>query len=258
MSLRRSPRHSTPSDRSIGRAGLRRLRPGLWLAPLFLGGCTSFGPAVSGDDTCRDPAIVAEAEQARLFRQAETERATQLLREIERLKADLKTAEAALVEAESGLAGNHSRADAVSSLATTRIQIERAEARAPWRGEDIALARAKLEEAERQVAENRFGAALFFDYRARRVAESILAEARVVHGNGNVQIVAARRVNLRGGPSESAPILAVLDYGTPIFPQADDGKWMLVQVSGGPVGWVHGSLVGRPSAADRPPAAPHP
>lgn len=245
-----------PLHRSLRAA----LGPALLITPLVVMGCGSLGSTSPASEArCPNARVdAAEVEQARLFRRAETERATQLLHEIERLKADLKTAESALVEAESGLAGNHTRADAVSSLATTRIQIERAEARAPWRAQDIAIARAKLEEAERQVAENRFGAALFFDYRARRVAESILAEARIVHGNGDVQIVTARRVNLRGGPSESAPVLAVLDYGTPIFPQANDGPWMLVQVSGGPVGWVHGRLIGRPTGAADVPASPTP
>ena len=39
-------------------------------------------------------------------------------------------------------------------------------------------------------------------------------------------------------------VLAVLDLGTPVFPQAKEGQWTLVQVSGGPAGWVHRSLIG--------------
>ena len=50
------------------------------------------------------------AKQAELFRRAETPRAEALSREIDRLLADLKTAESALVDAESGLATSHSRA----------------------------------------------------------------------------------------------------------------------------------------------------
>jgi hypothetical protein len=98
-------------------------------------GCASlelpFG--LSRDEKRADRPVVGtiNVEQAQRFREAETERAAQLLQEIARLKADLKTAEEALVEAESGLAGSHTRADAVSSLATTRIQIERAASRAP-------------------------------------------------------------------------------------------------------------------------------
>lgn len=181
------------------------------------------------------------------------------MKEIARLQADLMTAEAALVEAESGLSASHTRADAVSLLAVTRIQVERAELRAPWRAGEIKGARSKLDEAERQVEESRFGTALFFVYRARRVAESILDEAQVVQSDRNVQLIQAPRVNLRSGPSEKESILSVLTYGTPVFPQANEGDWLLVQVSGGPAGWVHRQLVGPPISTEIDgPAAPRP
>ncbi len=113
-----------------------------------------------------------------------------------------------------------------------------------------------MQEAERQVDENRFGAALFFVYRARRVAESILDEANVVENNRHVQIIRGTRVNLRAGPAQTEPILSVLNFGTPIFPQAENGEWILVQVSGGPVGWIHRRLLGaRPSGLSGSPAA---
>jgi hypothetical protein len=187
---------------------------------------------------------VVPVEKVQIFRRAETRRADELMREIEHLQADLATAEAALVEAESGLAGTHTRAEAVSSLAVTRIQIERAAARAPWRAEEIEAARAKIIEAERQIDEKRFGAALFFVYRARRVAESVLAEVDGAIEQGNARLIHARRVNLRAGPAIGEPILAVLEAGTPVFPQTDVGEWILVQVSGGPTGWVHRRLAG--------------
>jgi hypothetical protein len=209
-------------------------------------GCTNLPFAVIGKkmETASTAEVSINIEQAQLFRQAETERATQLMREIARLQADLKTAETALVEAESGLSGTQTWADAVSSLAVTRIQVERAAYRAPWRAKEVAGARTKIEEAERQVKEGRFGAALFFVYRAQRVAESILDEADLVQRDGNVQLIQAPRVNLRAGPSTSEAILSVLSLGTPVFPQANEGEWVLVQVSAGPVGWIHRRLVG--------------
>lgn len=221
---------------------------------LWLGGCANanlpFHLFSSETEVCPSADVIVNVEQAQLFREAETERATQLIGEIARLQDDLKTAEAALVEAESGLAGTHTRADAISSLAVTRIQIERAASNAPWRAEEVADARMKLEEAERQVEENRFGAALFFVYRARRVADSILEEADLVQRDGNVRLIKAPRVNLRAGPSTRESVLSVLTYGTPVFPQANEGEWVLVQVSGGPVGWIHGRLVGRRFATE--------
>ena len=167
--------------------------------------------------------------------------------------------EAALVEAGSGLAGSHTRADAVSSLATTRIQIERAASRAPWRADEIEDARTKLHEAKRQVDEGRLGAALFFVYRARRVAESILDEAVIIEKNGSARMILGSQVNLRAGPSTRKSILSVLARGTPVFHQVNRGEWMLVQVSGGPSGWVHRRLVGDLMSIEMGgPAAPRP
>jgi hypothetical protein len=225
------------------------IRRGAALILLFsTGGCANldlpFGWSRPSAETCAPTPSIVNVEQALLFREAETERAAQLMQEISRLQADLEKAESALVEAESGLAGTHTRADAVSSLATTRIQILRAESRAPWRSREIADARRKLEEAERQVDEGRFGAALFFVYRARRVADSILDEAEIVARRGGARLIRATRVNLRAGPSIDETILSVLTRGTPVFPQADEGEWLLVQVSSGPSGWIHRRLVG--------------
>jgi hypothetical protein len=211
------------------------------------------------EEVCAVEEAEADAAQAQLFRRAETERAEQLVREIARLQADLKTAESALVEAESGMSGSHTRADAISSLAVTRIQVERAASRAPWRQTDIQGARAKLVEAERQVDEGRFGAAIFFVYRARRVAESVLDEAHQVTEAGNARLIRSKRVNLRAGPSTGERVLSVLEAGTPVITQANEGDWMLVQVTGGPSGWIHRRLVGGlVSELDGLPAAPQP
>ena len=235
----------------------------LLIVSLLAGGCSLLsGPPEPAEPTSipvPSPAAVeaVPVEKVEIFRQAETRRAEALMREIGRLQADLKKAEAALVEAESGLAGTHTRAEAVSSLAVTRIQIERAAARAPWRAAEIEGAREKLAEAERQVAMERFGAALFFVYRARRVADSVLEELAGLVEQGNARLIHARRVHLRDGPSTSEPILAVLEAGTPVFPQTDAGEWVLVQVSGGPTGWVHRRLIGESlEEVDSVPASP--
>jgi hypothetical protein len=188
---------------------------------------------------------------ADVYRRAESERAERLQREVERLRADLQQAEGALVAAESGLLGNHSRADAVSSLAEVRIQVERAAQGAPWRSREIDEARQKLEEADRLVQEGHFGAALFFVYRARRMADQLQAEAREVAAAPGARFVRAGRVNLRAGPSTDEPVLSVLSAGTPVFPEQDRDGWVLVRTAAGPVGWVHHSLLD-----DGPPASP--
>jgi uncharacterized protein YgiM (DUF1202 family) len=183
--------------------------------------------------------------EVQVYRKAETERAAQLARQVERLKADLAQAEEALVSAESGLRGDHSRADAISSLAEARIQVERAGERAPWRAAEVAEAMAKLDEADRQIAEGHYGSALFFVYRAQRAAETLEAEADRVRTRPEVRYVGAGRVNMRSGPSTSEPVLRVLDGRTPVFVEGSRSDWLLVRASTGDVGWVHRSLIRR-------------
>ena len=208
----------------------------------------------------REPIDDAEAtlERVEIFRRAEFERAEDLTREVERLKADLREAEAALIKAESGLAGSYTRADAISALATAKIGVERAAERSPWRRDDIESARRKLEEAERQVSEGRFGAALFFVYRAQRLSEAMLDEAEEIEKRSDSRVVKARRANLRSGPSTVDPVLTVIERGTPVFPQAQQAGWVLLQVGGGPTGWIRGDLIGpkEPDAAAVPASLP--
>ena len=181
--------------------------------------------------------------EVEMYRKAETERAAGLARQVERLRDDLAQAEGALVTAESGLRGQHSRADAVSSLAEARIQVARAAERAPWRAAELAEALSKLAEADRQIAEGHYGSALFFVYRAQRAAETIEAEAEAVHARPDVRYVGSGRVNMRSGPSRVDPVLRVLEGGTPVFAEGRRKDWMLVRASTGDIGWVHGSLL---------------
>jgi hypothetical protein len=178
-----------------------------------------------------------------VYRRAEVDRIAQLKAETERLRADLRQAEEALVLAESGLRGSHSRADAVSSLAEAKIQVERAANRAPWRPGSIAEARGKLSEADHQVEQGHFGAALFFVYRASRIAELLEREATMVRDRPGTLYVRAGRVNLRAGPSTSDDVVGILSGGTPVFPERTKALWMLVRVASGSVGWVHRDLL---------------
>ena len=183
-------------------------------------GCTT--PAPSPEPSASKPVISVE-----VYRRAETDRADRLEREVRRLRDDLERAEEALVAAESGLRGTHSRADAVSSLAAARIQ----------------KARAKLEEADRQVKDGHFGAALFFVYRARRIADELTQEARNANSNPGTRFVKARRLNLRTGPSIDHDVVTVLNQGTPVFPEERRNEWILVRTASGSIGWVHHALV---------------
>ena len=181
---------------------------------------------------------------AAVYRRAESQRIEYLEREVERMRADLRQAEEAMIYLESGMRGEHTRADAVSTVAGARVAVESACERAPWRSTDCDEARGKLEEAERQIQRQRMGAAIFFASRAQRIADDVTGEARVVARMGNALFVRGARVNLRSGPSMEDTILRVLTRSTPVFQERRDGEWVLVRTHAGRVGWIYGALLG--------------
>ncbi len=160
-----------------------------------------------------------------------------------RLRADLFQAEESMVAIESGLRGVHTRADAVSSLAEARIAVERAGPAARWRPEQVKEARAKLEEAERQLQAGHPGSAVFFASRARRIAETLNEEAEHVSRSSSTRFVNTRNVNLRAGPSTQYAIVDILSEATPVFPDREQGEWVLVRTVSVPAVWVHTSLL---------------
>jgi hypothetical protein len=211
-----------------------------WFALVLLAGCAGSKAAVEPPRST-PPAIAVE-----VYRRAESERTARLQEEVERLRADLRQAEEALVEAESGLRGDHTRADAVSSLAEVRIQVERATKEAPWRTEEIAEARAMLADADRLIQESHFGAALFLAYRARRIVGLLHSEAEKLKAVPGARFIKGEQVNLRAGPSTDYEVVGVLGPGAPLFPEQWQGSWVLVRTSSGYVGWVHVDLIGAP------------
>jgi hypothetical protein len=178
-----------------------------------------------------------------VYRRADADRVTLLEHEVERLRADVRSAEEALVAVESGMRGAQTRTEAVSKLAEARIEVGRAAKRAPWRTDAVAEARAKLDEAERQLGEGHVGSAIFFVSRASRIAETLLAEADLVGKTPGTRYVRSGRVNLRAEPNTDSEVLAVLPVDLPVFPESDDGEWTLVRTVSGQVGWVSGRLL---------------
>ena len=177
------------------------------------------------------------------YRSAGQEQLAYLERQVARLRADLNQAEESMVGIESGLRGIHTRADAVSALAEARIAVERASRAARWRPEQVKEARAKLEEAERQLQAGHSGSAVFFASRARRIAETLNEEAEHVARSTSTRFVNTRRVNLRSGPSTDHGVVDVLSEDTPVFPERQNGEWVLVRTLSGPAGWVHTELL---------------
>lgn len=185
----------------------------------------------------------APAPDTEVYLRAESERAERLEREVTRLKADLQQAEEAMVAIESGLRGNHTRADAVSGVADARIQVDRAKEATPWRSSELAEARSKLEEAERQLHDGHFGSAVFFASRAERISVNLLAEADQVAKASTARFVAVPRVNLRAGPATTERVIAVLLESTPVIEERREGEWSLVRTPAGEVGWIYAELL---------------
>ncbi len=193
----------------------------------------------------RRDAAAEEAQRAlaaeRLRADNERARADAAERDVSRLREDLQQAESALIAVESGLRGVHTRAASVSALADARIQLEEAERAAPWLAASGKEARTKLEEAERQLRDGRYGSSIFFASRAQRIAAGMLQEAKASPRRGASHV--ARRANLRAGPSTEEDVIEVLVPRTPLEIQQRQGEWLEVRTPSGRTGWLHASLL---------------
>ena len=236
LSEMRLPWPNCPSPGSGLRCSLGRSAFAL-LAVVAATGCASPSSNSGGD--------VPPLEDIVVYHRAESDLAKQLGVEVNRLRADLRRAEEALVEVESGLRGSHTRANAVSAIAETRILVKRTARQAPWRIEESREAESKLAEADRQVQQDNPGAALFFVYRARRIAELGLLEAKFVNEQRDTYFVQGNQVRLRAGPTTEGRVIRVLGKATPVFPERSQNDWMLVRVISGSAGWIHKSMIRR-------------
>jgi Bacterial SH3 domain len=213
-------------------------RIGLAVA-LLLSGCAYFEPSPAPSPACET------SPDTSVYERAAAERAEALESENQQLRADLRAAEETLLAIESGMRSTQRRAEAVSRLAEARIQVDRAAARAPWLSAGATEARAKLDEAERQLAGEHFGSAIFFVSRASRIAASLDAEADRVSRSPGARRVKPERVNLRAGPSTESAVLAVLSAELPVFVERSDQGWSLVRTPAGQVGWLRSDLIAK-------------
>ncbi len=185
------------------------------------------------------------ADDLRLQLEHSQQRGQRLQRDVERLRADVLQAEETLITIESGLKGVHTRAQAVSELADSRILVERAVELAPWREASAQEAREKLAEADRHVEAGHFGSAIFFTSRARRISETLIQEAEAFTQARKVRYVNGPKANLRSQPSTGSKILEVLGRATPVIPERLGGTWVRVRTPSGRVGWIYARLLSK-------------
>jgi hypothetical protein len=232
-----------PSQPETCVARLRRWIAAGSLLSLLLAACTAFQGCALPVPAPELRECVAAAEVTEIYARADDAHTSELEIEVKRLRADLHEAEESMIAIESGLLGVQGRADAVSALAETRIEIARAARHAPWSVERIEEARQKLAEAERQFQAGHTASAVFFASRARRIADGLNDEARRVAKTPGAGFIKGRRVNLRAGPSTQHEVLAVLVGSTPVFRERADGDWLMVRTTTGMIGWIHVSLL---------------
>lgn len=213
----------------------------LVLSILHAGACATPPPPPPASIPEPPPAVVSPTPEMQL--RADADRVRILEIEVERLRADLLAAEETLLAVESGMRGAQGPAKAVSALAEARIEVEHAARRAPWRVAEAAEARAKLAEAERQLAAQHVDSTIFFVSRARRIAASLAAEAVRVKSDPGAAFVRGDRVNLRSAPSQDSKVIATLAARLPVFVEANEGDWSLVRTATGHVGFVFSRLL---------------
>ena len=227
---------------------MRPIARALLLACLTLAlGCAGAGlerphreapPAPAPEPT----AASAEIDPAILER-AQDERREYLEHEVTRLRADLQQAEDSILQLESGERGLHTRAHAVSAVAEARTALDSVTRDVPWRRDRVSEARAVIEEADRQLAADHLGSAIYFASRAQRTTEALRAEAQQVANWSERRVIRGDRVNLRAAPSETGSVVDVLARATPLYPERSFQEWMLVRTPDGRVGWVHRELL---------------
>jgi SH3-like domain-containing protein len=106
----------------------------------------------------------------------------------------------------------------------------------------------KLEEADAQVKAGHLGSAMFFVYRAERIASDLQLESEQVARAPSARFVRAARANLRSDPHTESEVVLVLNRGTPVFPEAEHSGWLLVRTPAGSAGWIYTDLVSEPAA----------
>lgn len=217
-------------------------RPHVLVVVLALGGCAQ-QPTVA--PPVEPPQRAQRIEQ--LTRETRTLRAEvqETRRALARLDHELGESQRELARLAAELRPVRSRAEVVSALADARVALDRVgEDAATWESSRINEGREQLSEAERHLAADRVGSALFFVLRARRIATDIREYRELVARDADMKYVRVDQANVRTEPSMDGAIVTVLGRATPIRSLGRDDGWMRILAPDGQYGWIYGNLVG--------------
>jgi SH3 domain-containing protein len=161
------------------------------------------------------------------------------------LQRDLEMTETELIRTKARLKGIEGKSEASSAIAEAQILVRRLEQRG--KTAVLSLCRESLTKAEQQLAQENYGAAIFFAMKAQELAVKAgegSAERRVAPPEADqvppqpTYTVKAERANIRRGPGPTEPVLAQAPRGTVLPARSLRGEWVLVshrEVTG----WVY-------------------
>jgi uncharacterized protein YgiM (DUF1202 family) len=232
-------RAATPAERARGAAlselSLTETRCALDLAEL--------AQQRRGVDGARSSAAEREAEtQATRLRRSEAEE-RRLEERVALLQRNLEMTETELIRTKARLKGSETKADASSAIAEARVLMRRM-LDARGRSASLNLCQEKLDRAEKLLALDNYGAALFFASQAQDLLGALHRgpEESEEPAPRQAYVVAASSANLRAEPNASSKVVARLVRGTSVEAQAMRGEWMRVNAQGA-VGWVLANLL---------------
>lgn len=250
-----------PKACDIDRGG--SAQPGAWPAALPLLACLLPGCAVLQPPPPPPQTTVAceeeEREIARL-QQALAEKDA----EVGQLRAQ-QNVQAKVIEETAGEAARAevklrrlaTEAGAASQLAEAEVALQGARAKHAERaGAQLMQAESILNAGAAAFAQGDYGAAVELAAQAREIIAMVAVGRRAAQAAVEVpfQVPVSLRTrsdsNLRAQPWRTAAVRTVLPQGTPLQAYAYRGDWLRVRTGDGDEGWVHGSLLEAPGAAN--------
>lgn len=166
------------------------------------------------------------------------------------LQRDLEMTETELIRTKARLKGIEGKSEASSAIAEAQILVRRLEQRG--KTAVLNLCRESLTKAEQQLAQENYGAAIFFAMKAQDLAVKAGEGTERRGGPAGPETdevppqptytVQADRANIRRGPGPTEPVVGQASKGAVLPARAVRGDWIMV-THRDVTGWVYRSLV---------------